>query len=181
MNLCVILLTVDLDKETKPPKILPKVCYKVGDKTMLEICIENVLRLSPNKIILMVSKHTIFYINKVLKHSDYSKLISFCIVDNELIEDKRKISLAQKCYNGKNVLVVPANAPLLTSKSMYKLIRSNRNIKVNNNIFYLTKENLEQMDFINDLPEENLLTKKEMLQVRTQSELEYTQRIFENN
>ena len=181
MNLCVIVLTSDLDKETRPPKILPKVCYKIGEKSMIEICLENIVRLNPDKIILMVSRHNIFFINKVLKHTDYSKLISFCITDNtsnDLLKN-RKISLAQNCYNGKNVLVVPGNAPLLTSRSMQRILSQKQNVKINNNIFYLKEEYLDKIDDISEMTSNNLLTGKEILQIRTQTELEYVQNIFE--
>lgn len=174
MDLCVIILTSDITKETKPPKVMPKVCFKIQEKTMIEICLENVVRLNPIKIILMVSKHDIVYINKVIKYAPYSKLISYCIYDNVKYIEDQKISLTKHCYAGKNILVVPGNSPLLTSKSMYKMVSENRNLKVNNFLFYLKKENIDKIDNIIEYStrDEGFLNDYETLRIETRSQYE---------
>lgn len=167
MNLCVIVLTNDLKKDIKPPKYYPKVCYEVGGRSMLETVLERVVELKPSRIILMVSKHELFYINKLIKHSDYSKLISYSLFD-----EKKAISAAKPCYSNKNVLVVPGNAPLLTTKGMLKMISENRNIKINNSLFYLKKEYTEVIDNIEEYStgDEELLSEKEITRVETKAD-----------
>ena len=178
MNLCAIILTTNLKDPNRSPKVLPKVCYKVGDKSILEICLEHVNRLNPSRIIIMVSKANIIFINKLLKHTAYSKLISYCITDNSKIENN-KISLAEKCYSGKNILVIPANAPLLTSRSLHRILSENRNLKINDNIFYLKKEHHHKVDIISQFPDEkNILSIEEIRQIETSGDLDEIKSIF---
>lgn len=174
MDLCVIVLTSDITQETKPPKVIPKVCFKIQEKTMIEICLENVIRLNPVRIILMVSKYDIIHINKIIKYASYSKLISYCIYDNVKHVGEQKISLTKHCYDGKNVLVIPGNSPLLTTKSMYKMVSENRNLKVNNFLFYLKKENIDKVDNITEYStrDENFLNHLETLRVDTRGQYE---------
>lgn len=181
MNLCVIVLTTDLNAVHKPPKFIPKVCYKVGEKTMIEICLENIALLNPSRIILMVSKYDIFYINKLIKHASYSKLISYCIFDNQNNERPYTISLAKNCYSGKNILVVPGNSPLLTSKIMYRMISENRNVKITNHLFYLEKECVSEIDYISDYNtgDEDFITAKEKIQIESVSQYEEIKLLFE--
>ena len=167
MNLCVIVLTNDLKKDIKPPKYYPKVCYEVDGKTMIETVLERVVELKASRIILMVSKHELFYINKIIKHSDYSKLISYSLFD-----EKKAISASKRCYSGKNILVVPGNAPLLTTKGMLKMMSENRNIKINNSLFYLKKEYTDVIDNIGEysIGDEELLSKKEIMIVESKAD-----------
>ena len=126
-DLSILILTFDLDQEIKPAKFLPKVCHKVGEKTMIEIAIETSLKLNPTKLVVYVSKNNIECINKTLKHNNYSKLVNYCILDNEL-NGKRKLSIGQQCFENKNVLLIPGNSPLLSSKrptAYSSLIRTN--------------------------------------------------------
>ena len=174
MNLCVIILTSGLEEEDKIPKFLPKVCYQVGEKSMLERCLDNVIQINPSKIILMVSKHHILFINKLVKHLWYGRKISYCIYQNP-----RKISSAKRCYARKNILVIPANAPLLTSKNMNQIISTKKNVKINNNIFYMKKEDINEIDKISEYMEDDILSKQETLQIETKSQLETVNMIFE--
>ena len=173
MRLCVIVLTSNLDEKDTIPKLIPKVCYKVGEKTMLETCLDNVMKLNPPKVILMVSKPHILYINKLIKYEWYARKIGFCIY-----QDPRKISLAETCYSGKDILVIPANAPFLKYESLKKIIALNRSVKVNNNIFYLKKEELYKVDYIQKEKEEDVLTKQETNQIETKFQLETVSTIF---
>ncbi|GAG81359.1 unnamed protein product, partial [marine sediment metagenome] len=150
---------------------IPKVCHKIEDKTMIEIAVENCLKINPNKIILYVSKNNIQCINKVLKHSDYSKLISFCIFDNELNKE-RKLSIGKECFKDKNILVIPGNSPLLSTKTLYRMVSNNETIKIKNNLFYLKKEFIDNLDEISKIPRTNfLISEIELKQVETKGDL----------
>lgn len=175
MNLCVVVLTSNLDEVDKVPKYIPKVCYQVGEKSMLEICLDNVIRLNPEKIILMVSKSHIMFINKVVKHLSYSKKISYCVYE----EEKRRISSAEKCYQGRDVLVIPGNAPLLSTKSMHLILSEKKNVKINNAIFYIRKDDLNIMDTISEYQKDNLLTELETTQVETTGQYKEVLEIFD--
>lgn len=180
MDLCVIVLTSDIRKETKPPRIIPKVCFKIGEKSMIEMCLENVVRLNPFRIILMVSKHDILYINRAIKYANYHKLISYCVYDTNIFD--QKISNAKTCYEGKNILVIPGNSPLLNTKSMNKILSENRNLKINNSLFYLKKENSKIIDDIDhySTKDENFLTANETIQVETRGQYEDILTLFKN-
>ena len=103
MDLLVIILTLGLKEEVQPAKNLPKVCHKIKnkDKTMIEMVIENCLKLDPDKILIYVSKNNIQCINKIIKKREYSKLVSFYVYDVPL--EQRTLSIGQKYFKDKNV------------------------------------------------------------------------------
>ncbi len=178
-NLIVLIMTFKLNKEIISSRYLPKVCHRIGDKTMIEIAIENALKLNPKMIILYVSKNNIVCLNKLLKHTNYSKMISFCILDNEK-NGPQRLSLACKCYKDKNVLIMPGNAPLLSWKTLYRIVSNNVDIKILDNLFYLKKENLNIIDIMPNLPNVNFnIPEKELMLVETRAELEEAEKLFE--
>lgn len=150
MDLCVILLTNRLKKKILPPKYQPKVCYQLGDKSILELCLDQWVKLNPKRIILMVSKNEIQQINRIVKYLPYAKSLSYCIFDR--LEPPR-LSLGRNCYDGYNVLVVPGNAPLLTSESLFKQIQKGQSFRVNPQIFFLNKDDLGLIDNPEQIPE----------------------------
>lgn len=179
-DLVVIILTFNLTEEVRPAKFLPKVCHKIEDKTMIEIAVENCLKINPSKIILYVSKNNIQCINKTLKHKDYSKNISFCIFDNEL-NGIRKLSIGKCCFENKNILVIPGNSPLLSTKTMFRMISENKNIKILNNLFYLKKESLNLLDSLPEIQVSDfLISNLELKQVETKGDLDEVVKIFED-
>ena len=179
MNLCVIVLTSNVYDEDRPPRHMPKVCYHISGKSMLERCLENVLRLNPKRIILMVSKNHILYINKLLKHVSYSKKVSYCVYGKE-----RKISSAQNCYSGMDLLVVPGNSPLLSIQTMIKLVFNKKSCKITDNIFYLNQDDLKEksVDKIDDLPFyeglETDIDEDELFQIETKGDLDRADKLF---
>lgn len=177
-DLVVIILTFNLTEEVRPAKFLPKVCHKIEDKTMIEIAVENSLKLNPSKIILYVSKNNIQCINKTLKHQDYSKSIFFCIFDNEL-NGPRKLSIGKRCFENKNILFIPGNSPLLSTKTMFRMISENKNIKIEDNLFYLKKDSLNLLDKITE-KSDFLISNLELKQVETKADLDEVIKIFED-
>jgi len=179
-DLTILILTFDLTQEIRPARYLPKVCHKIFDKTMIEIAIETCLRLNPTKIILYVSKNNIECINKTLKHTDYSKILSYCILDNEL-NGKRRLSIGEICFHNKNVLVIPGNSPLLTTKTLFRMISENRDIKIHNSLFYLRKENFNKLDYIDEMPvtKDFLIPEVEIKRVELKGDLDYVIQITE--
>jgi bifunctional N-acetylglucosamine-1-phosphate-uridyltransferase/glucosamine-1-phosphate-acetyltransferase GlmU-like protein len=179
-DLVVIILTFNLTEEVRPAKFLPKVCHKIEDKTMIEIAVENSLKLNPSKIILYVSKNNIQCINKTLKHQNYSKSIFFCIFDNEL-NGPRKLSIGKCCFENKNVLFIPGNSPLLSTKTMFRMVSENKNIKVENNLFYLKKDSLNLLDKITEMEKSDfLISNLELKKVETKPDLDEIVKIFED-
>ena len=171
-DLVVIIMTFYLGEVVKPAKFLSKVCHKIEEKPMIQIAVENALKLNPEKIIIYASKNNIQCINKVLKHEDYSKMISFCICDSEMNKE-RKLSYGSHCYKNKNVLFTPANYPLLSTKTLFRMISENRNIKVENTLFYLKKDSIELLDEITKLKTKDFMVPKiELTKVDTLRDLE---------
>ncbi len=158
----ILILTFDLDiKENckiKPQKYLPRVCREFRGKTMIEIAIENSLRLNPDRIILYVYKNNIEYINKIVRRKPYSKILSYCMLG----------SLNKIKY--KNLLVIPGNAPLLTIRTMNRIIGQNRNIKINNNLFYLKEGKIKDI-FEMEVSKEFLISQIEINKVENEEEL----------
>jgi bifunctional N-acetylglucosamine-1-phosphate-uridyltransferase/glucosamine-1-phosphate-acetyltransferase GlmU-like protein len=179
-DLTILILTFDLTQEIRPARYLPKVCHKIFDKTMIEIAIDTCLRLNPTKIILYVSKNNIECINKTLKHMDYSKMLSYCILDNDL-NGKRRLSIGAHCFNGKNILVVPGNSPLLTTKTLFRMISENRDVKIHDSLFYLKKENSDKLDRINEMPitKDFLIPEIETKRVELKGDLDFVVQIVE--
>lgn len=190
-NLVVVIFTLDIYSEIVKPRSMAKVCYKVGNKSMIETAIENALRLNPVKIILYVSKHNIECINKIIKYTNYAKMVSYSIVDNFEIkrdadnkDDKtmkekihNRLLSGIKCFKGRNVLFIPGNSPLLDYKILYKMVHDvNTDMKINNNFFYLKKESLSILPYIQDVRETDLsilgTSGKEIKQIETKGDLD---------
>ena len=192
-DLAVVILTFELSEKLKKIKYTPKVCHKINDKTMIEIAVDTASKLEPSLIIILVSKYNITHINKALKYSEHSKLISFCMVDNSLLsESNMKISLAKKCYENKNLLVIPGYCPLLSVKTLFRIISSNSSnssnphlIKIKDNLFYLPKELLDKVDKINGVGHgsthgfDNNINELELREVNTLNDLEEIKEIIE--
>ena len=174
-DLFIIILTFNLDENLLPPRFLPKVCHKVDGKSMIETCIENCLKLNPKKIMLYVSKNNIQFINKLIKHSNYTKVISYYIFDNEM-NGKRKLSIGLKCFKDKNILVVPANAPLLSTKTLFRMISENRNVKIKDNLFFLQNNSLHKIDLMNEHPITDFQVPEiEIKQIETKGDLDFVE------
>jgi len=172
-DLFIIILTYNLDEKILPPRFLPKVCHKIDGKSMIETCIENCLKLNPKKIMLYVSKNNVQFINKLIKHSNYTKVISYYIFDNEFTE-KRKLSVGLKCFKDKNILVVPGNAPLLSTKTLYRMISENKNVKIKDNLFFLQNNSLDKLDFMIEHPvTEFFVPEIEIKQIETKADLDF--------
>lgn len=178
-DLIIIILTFNLEEIVKPARYLPKVCHFINGKTMIEICLEKCLRLNPMKIILYVSKNNIQCINKVLKHSNYAKMLSFCIYDNEL-NGPRRLTIGQRCFRNKNLLLLPGNCPLLSTKTLFRVISEGKNIKIQNNFFYLKKDSLNLLDKIDTLEVTDMqIVEMETKQVETRGDLEDVEKFLE--
>ena len=171
MNLCVMILTSNVFELDIPPKIMPKVCFSINGKSMIEICIENALKLNPKKIILAVMRSHIIPINRLLKYKNYSKLISY-----HLVEEDRNLSSV--CCKGKDVLVIPGNAPLFSTDDMFKIISSRRNLKISNNLFFIKRDSLHLLNNTSDLDVEDLV---EVQEVETRQDLEEISKLIKKN
>ncbi len=130
-------------------KLLPLVCHNFVNKSLIETICELVVKLSPEKIIIYVTKYNIECINKCLKHTNYSKLISYCVLDNT-IDAKSKDLNYSECISG-NVLVVPGNTPLLKFSSIIKLTDYKFNVKVNDSLFFLYNSSVSTFNSCKDL------------------------------
>jgi len=170
-DLVIAILTDPIPLKTMKNKYLPKVCHKVGELTMLERVIDTVLRLDPYRIILIVNKYNINYINSIIKNKPYQVIISLYI-DNKF----RGVSISKKCYQNKNLLVVPGTSPLITSKTLFKMIDSPKPLtKLTNHLWYIHKKYLDYIDRFDDLHKNKIgsfeVSKKEIMEVNTYNDL----------
>lgn len=143
MKLSILILTFDLHKKkqtkSQNKRYLPRVCAKIGDKSLIEMAVDNALRLNAANIIIYVYKNNIEYINNVLKRKPYSKLLTYMFAENLKFEE------------GYNLLVMPGNYPLLTVKTLLRMIAYNKNLKIDNNLFFLKSDSLHLFDKINEM------------------------------
>ena len=145
MKLSILILTFDLHKKKTVnktrdvKKYMPRVCAKIGDKTLIEIAIENALRLNAENILLYVYKNNIEYINNVLKRKPYSKLLTYMFSENLKFEEDH------------NLLVMPGNYPFLTVKTLLRMIGYNKNLKIDNNLFFLKSDSLHLFEKVNEM------------------------------
>lgn len=174
-NLAVIILTKD-DTFYIGKKYLPKVCHKVGDRTMLEIAITTALKLDPKLIILICNRQNIRVINKLMRDKKYAEMLSIHIDNHDLGP-----IVSKRCYSGKDVLVMPGYSPLLTEETLKKLINTyNPFIKITNKLFFLRHSHL---DYINSLEYINFddsiqTTPQEITEVNTHQDLEIVNKLI---
>ena len=147
----VLILTFDLHKkknnekrdekrdEKSNGKYMPRVCAKIGDKCLIEMAVENALRLNPISIIIYVYKNNIEYINNVLKRKPYSKLLTYMFSENLKFEQDH------------NLLVIPGNYPFLTVKTLLRMAGYNKNVKIDNNLFFLKSDSLHLFEKVNEM------------------------------
>jgi bifunctional N-acetylglucosamine-1-phosphate-uridyltransferase/glucosamine-1-phosphate-acetyltransferase GlmU-like protein len=143
MKLSILILTFDLHKKklnvkNNTIKYMPRVCAKIGNKCLIEIAIENALRLDPGNIIIYVYKNNIEYINNVLKKKPYSKLLTYMFSETLKFEEN-------------NLLVIPGNYPFLSVKTLLRMIEYNKTLKIDNNLFFLKSDSLHLFEKVNEM------------------------------
>ncbi len=111
-----------MNKNMKTP--IPKVGYSVGKKTMINRVLTTVKKLKPSVIIVVCSKDNITFINNEIKNLSHSKQIRF-VIQTEISGTASAVLTASKCVKNKNVLVMLGDVPLITYKTLLKVINQN--------------------------------------------------------
>ena len=122
MKLAVVILAAG--KGTRMNSDIPKVCHKVGDKTMIEHVVNTVNGLNKEinkKIYVVVSKENIEAIRNVLQ----DEKIRFKIQYEQLGTAHAVISAMPCCDNSKDILVLLGDVPLIKTKTLGKIINTN--------------------------------------------------------
>lgn len=100
---------------------IPKVCRKVGDKTMIEMVVSTASRLSPVNICIVVSPQNKDIIKQTL--SNYPDLI---YVEQKKINGTASAVLAsQEIYSNTDLLVLLGDVPLIKDSTLKKCIHKN--------------------------------------------------------
>lgn len=183
-DLIVCILTFNLDEVLRPSNYLPKVCHKITDRSMIEMAIENAYKLSPSRIVLYVTKSNLECINKTIKHNSYSRMIGYCVLDNDFEIRKglgRQLSF-YRCLKNKNVLVIPGNSPLLKSTTLIKMVSEGKDVKIHDCLFYLRKASQNKLDNVSQLVEiERIKVEEdELLRVQTKEDYEKAVKIVKS-
>ena len=114
-NLVIVVLAGG--KGTRMKSTLPKVCHRVGDKTMIEHVVGSAEKLKPIETIVVVSKDNVRDIRYVLQ--DYDIRIK---IQTEPLGTAHAVLSAFPCCNEtKNVLVLLGDVPLITEQTMRKI------------------------------------------------------------
>lgn len=111
-------------KGTRMNSDIPKVCHKVGDKTMIEHVVNTVNGIENSlkkEIYVVVSKENIEIIRKALK----DEKLRFKIQYEQLGTAHAVISAIPCCDDSKDILVLLGDVPLIKSKTLSKVVNTN--------------------------------------------------------
>ena len=108
-------------KGTRMKSDLPKVCHKVGDKTMIEHVVSAVTGLNTEDIYVVVSKENIEDIRNVLKNTK----VRFKIQYEQLGTAHAVTSAMPCCDDTKDMLVLLGDVPLIKTKTLNKIANTN--------------------------------------------------------
>ena len=118
-KLAVVILAAG--KGTRMKSDLPKVCHKVGDKTMIEHVVSAVTGLNTEDIYVVVSKENIEDIRNVLKNTK----VRFKIQYEQLGTAHAVTSAMPCCDDTKDMLVLLGDVPLIKTKTLNKIANTN--------------------------------------------------------
>ena len=116
--LCVVILAAG--KGTRMNDLnIPKVCRKVGNKTMIEHVVTTSLSLNPQKIIIVVSKENLKPISESLRNLMLLNSNKIFFVKQEEVNGTASAVLsAKKLYKESNILVLLGDVPLLKPSTL---------------------------------------------------------------
>ena len=100
---------------------IPKVCRKVGNKTMIEMVVATASQLSPKNICLVVSSENKEIIQKTL--SDFPNLIY--VEQKEINGTASAVLTAQDFFSNTDLLVLLGDVPLIKSSTLHECITEN--------------------------------------------------------
>lgn len=116
-NLAIVILAAG--KGTRMKSDLPKVCHKVGNKTMIEHVVSTSENLNPKTICVVVSKDNIESIKSVLTGYKIRFKIQY-----EQLGTGHAVTSAIPCYGNNNLLVLLGDVPLIKTKTLEKIINT---------------------------------------------------------
>jgi len=119
MNKLVVVILA-AGKGTRMKSNLTKVCHKVGNKTMIEHVVNTSYKLS-NNIVVVVSKENVEDIRKVLEDTKVRLKIQY----EQLGTGHAVISAMPCCDKSENMLILLGDVPLISHKTLKKVINSN--------------------------------------------------------
>jgi bifunctional UDP-N-acetylglucosamine pyrophosphorylase/glucosamine-1-phosphate N-acetyltransferase len=115
-QLAVIILAAG--KGTRMKSDLPKVCHKVGNKTMIEHVVTSAKGLETEGIYVVVSKENIEIIRNILRDTD----VRFKIQHEQLGTAHAVISAMPCCDNSRDILVLLGDVPLVKTRTLNKIV-----------------------------------------------------------
>ena len=106
---------------TRMKSNIPKVCHKVGNKTMIERVVEVANSLKPSVVVVVVSKDNISTIsNNLKKHKNVRFKIQY-----EQKGTGHAVKESLKCIENNNLLVLLGDVPLITTHTLKKIVYTN--------------------------------------------------------
>jgi len=109
---------------TRMKSNIPKVCHKVGNKTMIERVVEVANSLKPSVIVVVVSKDNISTITNSLNNLKNNKNVRFKI-QYEQKGTGHAVKEALKCIENNHLLVLLGDVPLITTHTLKKIVYTN--------------------------------------------------------
>jgi len=114
-NLMIVILAAG--KGTRMKSDLPKVCHKVGDKTMVEHVVNTSSKLNPSETVIVVSKENFLPIKDILTSYDVRFKIQY-----QQLGTAHAVLTALECDDTSDVLVLLGDTPLITTDTLSKIV-----------------------------------------------------------
>jgi bifunctional UDP-N-acetylglucosamine pyrophosphorylase/glucosamine-1-phosphate N-acetyltransferase len=119
-NLTIVILAAGMGSRMKSN--IPKVCHKVGDKTMIERIVETSKELNPSKIIIVVSTNNVENIRNVLQDDVDIRLK---IQQGQLGTAHAVLAAEPCCDETTDLLVLLGDTPLIKAETLSKVVNTN--------------------------------------------------------
>ena len=119
-NLVVVILAAG--KGTRMKSDITKVCHKVGGKTMIEHVVSTSSKLTPENVIIVVSKENIEDIRKTLDTNNTN--IRFKIQYEQLGTGHAVLSAVPCCNDKSDLLVLLGDVPLISYQTLNKIVNT---------------------------------------------------------
>lgn len=124
-DLTVIILASGMDNQMSSD--IPKVCHKIGDKTIIERIVTTAKELEPGNIIIIVSKDNIEYIRKVLIDETSIRLK----IQHRQLGTANAVLSSYPCMkDDKNLLVLLGDVPMVKPRTLFKVCNTKYDVVI---------------------------------------------------
>jgi len=127
MTQALSIIILSAGKGSRMKSSLPKVMHKIAGKTMIDMVIDEALKLDPQDIALVVSQDILAHW-QAIKNNHQSKIELSCVIQEQRLGTAHAVSCALKFFRdskiklGDKVLILYGDTPLLSSLTLEKML-----------------------------------------------------------